>query len=217
MVRYFKNIIVYCLLKRKFPQSIVYKGSFVDTNSKLGKNSVIFSGVILQNSVVGDYSYIQSKSILTHTEVGKFCSIGSGVQIGLAAHPTSMVSTSPIFYDNTQPLPRFFTKRKNFNNIFSKTVIGSDVWIGVDVKIKSGLNIGTGAVIGAGAVVTKDVLPYSVVVGVPAKHLKFRFKKEIIEQLLDSKWWEFSDKKLERLAPYFENPDVFFTESGTAD
>jgi acetyltransferase-like isoleucine patch superfamily enzyme len=127
------------------------------------------------------------------------------------------VSTSPVFYDNTQPLPIFFTKRKNFNNIFSKTIIGSDVWIGVDVKIKSGLNIGTGAVIGAGAVVTKDVPAYSVVVGVPAKHLKFRFKEEIIEQLLHSKWWEFSDNKLERLAPYFENPDGFFRELSRVD
>ena len=216
MIRYIKDSIIYFLSKRRFPQSKLYKGSSIDSNSKLGKNSVIFSDVILQSSVVGDYSYIQSRSVLIHTEIGRFCCLGSGVQIGLATHPISMVSTSPIFYDNTHPLPKFFIREKKFNKIFSKTTIGSDVWIGVDVKIKSGLNIGVGAVIGAGAVVTKDVEPYSVVAGVPAKHLKFRFKEGVIEQLLDSKWWEFSDKKLEGLAPYFENPDVFLRELSKA-
>ena len=211
MIKYTKSLIRHLLLKIKFPESVVYRNSSLDSNSRLGKNSVIFEGVALQNSKVGDYSYIQSDSTLINTEVGKFCSVGSGVQIGLARHPTQMVSTSPVFYDNTQPLPRFFAKGKVFNNIFAKTMIGSDVWIGTDAKIKSGVNVGTGAVIGAGAVVTKDVQPYSIVAGVPAKHIKFRFASETIRQLLDSKWWEFSDASLDALAPDFEDPSVFIS------
>ena len=142
-------------------------------------------------------------------KIGKFCCIAGNVQIGLAAHPTSMVSMSPIFYDISQPLPKFLIKENKFNKIFLKTTIKSDVWIGQGALIKSGVQIGVGAVVGAGAVVTKDIEPYSIVGGVPAKHIRYRFEKEIREKLLTSKWWEFDDIVLKKLAPHFESPEIF--------
>ena len=209
MIRYFKESVNYLLSKRRFPQSKMHKGSSVDANSKLGENSTIFSGVILQSSIVGDYSYIQSRSILVHAVIGKFCSIASDVQIGLAAHPTSMVSTSPVFYDNTQPLPNFFIKEKKFSDTFPKTIISSDVWVGQGALIKAGIVIGVGAVVGAGAVVTKDVKSYSIVGGVPAKHIRYRFEKEIREELMASKWWDLDQEKLTNLAKDFSDPVEF--------
>ena len=209
MIQWAKNNIRFFLLKKRFPNSKIYKASSIDTNSKLGKYSVIFSNVFLQHTTVDAYSYIQSGSVLTHTEVGKFCCIAGNVQIGLAAHPTSMVSMSPIFYDISQPLPKFLIKENKFNKIFLKTTIKSDVWIGQGALIKSGVQIGVGAVVGAGAVVTKDIEPYSIVGGVPAKHIRYRFEKEIREKLLTSKWWEFDQGKLTNLAPYFPDPVKF--------
>jgi acetyltransferase-like isoleucine patch superfamily enzyme len=209
VIQWAKNNIRFFLLKKRFPQSRVYRGASIDADSKLGKNSVIFSNVALQYTTVDDYSYIQSGGVLTHTKVGKFCCIASNAKVGLAAHPTSMVSMSPVFYDNTQPLPKFLIKENKFNESSLKTTIDSDAWIGQNAMIKAGVTIGVGAIVGAGAVVTKDVEPYSIVGGVPAKHIRYRFEKEIREKLLTSKWWEFDDIVLKKLAPHFESPEIF--------
>lgn len=209
MIRYFKESVKYLLSKRRFPQSKLHRGSSVDASSKLGKYSTVFSGALLQSSILGDYSYVQSRSVLVHAVIGKFCSIASDVQIGLAAHPTYMVSTSPVFYDDTQPLPKFFIDDKKFSDTFLKTKISSDVWIGQGALIKAGVVIGVGAVVGAGAVVTKDVKSYSIVGGVPAKHIRYRFEKEIREELMASKWWDLDQKKLTNLAKYFSDPLEF--------
>jgi acetyltransferase-like isoleucine patch superfamily enzyme len=120
-----------------------------------------------------------------------------------------MVSTSPVFYDNEQPLPKFFTKDRLFTQVIPKTIIGADVWIGQGTMIKAGVKIGTGAVIGAGSVVTKDVLPYAVAVGNPCRPIKLRFSEEICQRLLDTGWWKLDEARLGSLAPLFSDPELF--------
>lgn len=205
----FKKTIKYFLLQKKFPRSKIYYGAFLDTNSFIGKNTVLFRDVYLQNTKIDDYSYVQSNSMIINTNISKFCSIASDVKIGLPEHPLHMVCTSPVFYDNTQPLPCFFINKNIFEFDEKTTIVDSDVWIGYGAIIKSGVTIGVGAVVGAGAVVTKDIEPYSVVAGVSAKHIKYRFDKVTREKLLSSKWWEFDEKKLEKLASYFNTPEIF--------
>lgn len=206
MIKYIKQIVKNFLLKSKFPKSKIYDNVNIDKNSQIGKNTVIFNNVNIQNAKIDNYTYIQSNSVISFTNIGKFCSIASNVHIGLAEHPTNFISTSPIFYDNTQPLPFFFTKKKEFKNIYLQTTIDADVWIGQNVIIKSGVSVGAGAIIGAGAVVVKNVEPYSIVGGVPAKHIKYRFDELLRYQLIESKWWEYEDEQIEELSSYFSNP-----------
>ena len=154
---------------------------------------------------IGRYSYIGTGTRVTDTVIGNFCSIGGRCGIGGGIHPTGLVSTSPVFLKGHNFL------NKNFTEIPyepSKTVkIGNDVWIGEGVCIISGISIGDGAVIGAHAVVTKDVDPYTIVAGVPAKEIRRRFDDETIDQLLQIKWWNWSDDKLKEYGIYFDNPN----------
>lgn len=209
MIDYIKSKIKYNLLIKKFPDSKIYFGASIDKTSKLGKYSIVFKNTVFINSTLGVYSYIQKNSEIVNTKIDKFCSIASNVTIGLGNHPTNLVSTNPTFYDNTQPLMFSFAKDKEYESLSEVTIIESDVWIGQNVMIKSGVTVGVGAVIGAGSVVTKDVEPYSVVGGVPAKHIKYRFEKDIREGLLSSKWWDFDEEKLAVLASYFNQPEIF--------
>jgi acetyltransferase-like isoleucine patch superfamily enzyme len=163
------------------------------------------------NSSLGAYSYIQSGSVVCNTEIGKFCSISSNVSIGLANHPLHLVSTSPIFYDNLQPLPKFLINRQIFTKSLPRTIIGADVWIGQGVLIKAGVTIGVGAVIGAGSIVTKDILPYTIAAGNPCRSIRQRFEKNIVNEMLQSKWWMLEEASLEKLAPTFENVEKFLS------
>ena len=144
--------------------------------------------------------------------VGKFCSIGNNCIIGGAEHPQHFVSTSPAFYGGyRKPLSirKICLGKLRWESYSQEVEIGNDVWIGNNVIIKSGVTIGTGAIIGAGAVVTKDVLPYEVVGGVPAKHIKYRFDDSVIDGLLESRWWDLPIDKLKELSPFMDNPDTF--------
>lgn len=205
----FKSILRRMLLRRKFPTSVIHVGSVLDQTSVLDRHSVIFRDVTLVSSTLGAYSYVQSATAIYNAEIGPFCSIAGNVTIGLAIHPTHMVSTSPVFYDNEQPLPHFFTKSRQFTDNLPRTTIGADVWIGQGAMIKAGVRIGVGAVVGAGAVVTKDIPPYAVAVGCPGHVIRQRFPQEISERLLASHWWELDEKELERLAPFFADPAQF--------
>ena len=194
------------LIRRKFPTSVLHDGTYLDRLSELGSYSVLFRNVTLINSSLGAYSYVQSNSVICNAEVGKFCSIASNVHIGLANHPMHMVSTSPVFYDNSQPLSKFMVDGTIFCEELPRTTIGPDVWIGYGVIIKAGVSIGVGAVVGAGSVVTKDIAPYSIAVGNPCRVIKSRFSEDIIDRLVLSKWWLRSDNELERLARFFVDP-----------
>ena len=102
------------------------------------------------------------------------------------------------------------------NNRWVKTIdlpslpikIGNDVWIGVEAMILDGVTIGDGAVIGARTVVTKDIPPYAIAVGVPAKIVKYRFEQEVINRLLEIKWWDFSDDKIDAHIEFFREPEI---------
>ena len=145
---------------------------------------------------VGDCSYGLPKVWQWGNEsklvIGKFCSIAPGVEILLDAdHRTDWVST--------YPFPAFFREAGNQAGYVSTkgdVVIGNDVWIGCGAKILSGVRIGDGAVVGAGAVVARDIPPYAVAVGNPAKVVKFRFGPEAIEHLLDIQWWNWPLEKI---------------------
>ncbi len=135
-----------------------------------------------------------------------FCSIASNVTIGPGIHKMDGISTHPSFYTFNTPLPKRFVISDLFLN--SKRVsIGHDVWIGEKVIILDGLKIGTGAIIAAGAVVTKDVEPYAIVGGVPAKILKYRFEPQLIQQLLESCWWNQSEEWFKEHISIFSNPN----------
>lgn len=197
------------ILRRKFPSSQISAGAVVDHASVLAEYSVLFHDAALLNSSLGAYSYVQSRSVICNAEVGGFCSIASNVNIGLANHPRHMVSTSPVFFDNTQPLPKFFINHRIFTEILPRTVIGADVWIGQGAIVKAGITIGTGAIIGAGAVVTKDIPPYIIAAGNPCRTIRPRFPEPIVQQLLDSRWWELEKQKLAKLAPSMSDVENF--------
>ena len=123
-------------------------------------------------------------------KVGKFTSIANNVKCISSSHPTCFVSTSPSFYSLQKSNNISFVKKQLNVNYEKSVTIGNDVWIGENVLIKGGVSIGDGAVVGMGAVVTKDVPPYTIVGGVPAKMLKKRFSDEDEKTILDSKWWD---------------------------
>lgn len=136
-------------------------------------------------------------------KIGSFCSISSNVQIYLGGnHRSDWVTTSPlnVFFEQKNVTEHETTK--------GNVIIGNDVWVCGNATILSGVTIGHGAVIGNGAVVSRDVAPYSIVVGNPAKHLKYRFSSDIIEQLLEIKWWDWPEDLLRKHTQVFLNEDI---------
>ncbi|WP_283108904.1 CatB-related O-acetyltransferase [Thomasclavelia spiroformis] len=159
------------------------------------------------NIRIGKYTYgYNMNNIAPGTKIGAFCSIASGVKIGLMNHPMNWVSSNPFLYYAS----RGFID--NDLNIPFKMgcVIENDVWIGSNAIILPGVHVGNGAVIAAGAVVTKNVSPYEVVGGNPAKHLKWRFEDQELRHKLNLvKWWEWSDTDIKVNIELFYNPKLF--------
>ncbi len=173
------------------------RGSVIDKTASIG------NGAQIVNCKIGRYSYIYGTSVV-NTEMGGFCSIASGSSIGGGSPPTDWVSSSPVFYKGRNVLKTNFSQ--NEYKDYKKTVIGNDVWMGSNCHVKGGVTIGDGAVIGMGSVVTKDVPPYEIWAGNPAKLIRKRFDDETIEKLLELKWWELPDEKLKELGDLFNDP-----------
>jgi acetyltransferase-like isoleucine patch superfamily enzyme len=144
--------------------------------------------VRLNTVTMGDYSYISFETSIRNTTIGKFSSVGPRCLIGLGMHPTNLSSTHPIFYAKNPPIKLSFLSENTYEE-FKPISIGNDVWVGANVIILDGVSIGDGAIIAAGSVVTKNVEPYSIVKGIPAKHSKYRFSESKIAQLLADQWW----------------------------
>ena len=150
-----------------------------------------------------------------NADIGRYCSIASEVCTISGRHPTSVwVSTSPVFFSNECQCGTSYTSEKLFDESSPKTTIGNDVWIGARATILSGIKIGDGAIIAAGAVVTKDVEPYTIVGGVPAKPIKKRFTDEQIHALMKLKWWDKDEAWLRNHAAMFRNIDELIKGEG---
>lgn len=145
---------------------------------------------------LGRYSYLGKNNSVAYATIGAFCSIASYCAIGGGSHPLDGVSTSPVFYSGGPGWSAHAPQKAA--NEHREVNIGNDVWIGEAVFICEGVNIGTGAVIGAHSVVTRDVPPYAIVAGAPAKLLRYRFDTQTIEGLLNSQWWEWPVERLKR-------------------
>lgn len=181
-------------------------------NCKFGKYNTIYKFAKLRNSTLGDFSYVSKNSQVYNTKVGKFCSIAPNVQFGLGVHPSSeFVSTHPIFYSTLGQSQLTFLKENLFEE-FPYSEVGNDVWIGANSIIKDGVKISDGAIVAAGAVVTKDVPPYAVVGGIPAKVIKYRFSEEEIKFLLEFKWWNRDIQWIENNKEFFKDVKSFIQQ-----
>lgn len=198
MKYYIQKIIGQLLNSPIIPQGRTVGYSLVKSekaNTVLGKHTRIYPPFFLHNVELGDYSYIAKNSSINNCHIGKFCSIGPNFCCGLGLHPTNGISTSPMFYSTKCQNGITLCTEDQYDESH-RINIGNDVFVGANVTVLDGVAIADGAIIGAGAVVTKDIPPYAIAVGVPAKIIKYRFSQEKIEALLRRQWWNGSDEEI---------------------
>jgi phosphonate metabolism protein (transferase hexapeptide repeat family) len=179
-------------------------------NSVIGPWTWIGGGSSIVESTFGDYSYTAGDVSIIYSEVGKFCSIASHARLNPGNHPMERVTQHHMTYrrvqygfDDTDDESFFNWRRAD------KVTVGHDVWIGHGAILLPGVTVGTGAVVGAGAVVTKDIEPYTIVVGVPAKPIRRRFAPEVAGQLMAIAWWDWPRELLEERFTDFNDLELF--------
>lgn len=185
----------------------------VSPRARIGRRAIVRRGSEVGGDVVlGDYSYISGPRAYVETaQIGKFCSIARQVVIGPGDHDLAAATTHPFplspAYGRLAPVARAAVQK-------APPVIGNDVWIGMNAIILRGVAIGDGAVVAANSVVTRDVAPYTVVGGNPARLLKPRFPAEVAEALQRSRWWDWSDQELTARLEDFHSAEAFAAKYG---
>lgn len=179
-------------------------------NSIIDKNAGVCAGTQIVDSTVGRYSDIGYDCVIINTILGNFCSLGANIRIGGASHPIVYVSTSTVFLRNKDHIKKKFASHSFESS--KQTIIGNDVWIADGVYIKAGITVNTGAVIGMGSVVTKDVGAYEIWAGNPAKKIGDRFDEQTKCELLESKWWDYSEEELLHYGQWFSNVEEYLNQ-----
>ena len=215
-MRRFKQFILRKILlknARKLNKTVVVnRQTVLEGKNAIGKYSSI------KNTQIGFQSFLGDNCRIDNTIIGKYSCISHNVVVVQGTHPLSkFVSIHPCFYSksfyNSYVSEGFFDEFKYINKERRiACIIGNDVWIGYGAMIMSGVTIGDGAVVGAGAIVTKDVEPYSIVAGVPAKELRKRFDANTIEKLLNIKWWNRDEQYIISKKDLFRNVHCFIDE-----
>ena len=209
---------MYLVRKRKFitgwiKNSLFRKGisitALVNLNCSISPKSKVYMKARLNGVTMDDYSYIGKCSIIHNTSIGKYCSISACCVIGLPGHPTNLLSTSPLFTSPSNALKEKWVQEYVYKSEI-KVETGNDVWIGYGAMIPCNIKVGDGAIIAAGAVVTKDVPPYAIVGGVPARVIKYRFSNEVINRLLELRFWGCPENEIKMNLGLFkkENPQL---------
>lgn len=217
-MRYIIREIYYFFIKIYF--SIRFRNIRIGFRAKVdphsffhGYNSIehhsFFSGEIGRCSYIGENSHIIGK-------IGSYCSIAGNVNFVTLTHPVEQyVSTSPCFYSTRKQCGMSYVKMDSFNEnptldgLKHSITVGNDVYIGFGATIIGPVRIGDGSVIAANATVTKDVEPYSIVGGVPARIIRYRFTKDIIEKLKERQWWNNDTEWILKNVDFFSNIDEF--------
>lgn len=178
-MRWLKLIVIYLWQVSKRPM-LVWRGNKIPLTTRVDPNCT------LTHCQVGQYSYIRSGAQFNHAIIGNYCSFAADVQIGGMEHPLYEYSTSA----------KLFPEKCVASN---DTIIGNDVWVAAGSIIRQGIKIGDGAVVGANSFVNKDVPPYAIVAGSPAKIIKYRFDDDIKKTIQDSHYWDYSPKEAKRI------------------
>ena len=179
------------------------------SNSTLGRYTEVAERCRIDEVSFGDYSYVMQDGAIWCAEIGKFANIAASVRINATNHPTWRATLHHFtyraadYFDGADVETDFFAWRRDH-----KVVIGHDVWIGHGATVLPGVTIGNGAVVGAGAVVRRDVEPYMIVGGVPAKNIRPRFSDKIAERYEKLAWWDWDHAKLHANLDAFRNMDA---------
>ncbi|MCM3788890.1 CatB-related O-acetyltransferase [Domibacillus indicus] len=212
VMRKVRKILIINNLNKKFNCDISLKSNIDNFSIFEGRNKIYSRTTIIQ-SEVGFATYISPSCVFYKTKIGKYCSIGPNVSIIAGNHPTSKyISTHPVFYSDKTFAGLSYRHENEFKEYSYADEkgkylceIGNDVWLGQNVKIINGVRIGDGAIVAAGALVSKEVPPYAIVGGVPAKIIKYRFNNEDIDFLLNLQWWNKDQEWLEKNINNFDD------------
>ncbi|MEM1265818.1 MAG: chloramphenicol acetyltransferase [Pseudomonadota bacterium] len=183
-------------------------------NATFGRYVEIGRSTNIANCEIGDYSYCARSCDFANATIGKFANIASGVRIGATDHPLDRASLhhflyrSSDYWDDADHDASWFEKRRT-----RRAWIGHDTWLGHNAQVKPEVTVGHGAVVGSGAVVTRDVAPYTIVAGVPAKEIRRRQPEAIAERLIALGWWDWDHARLrEALEAFRTLPAEAFLE-----